>query len=138
MVWVRGVAPHKELHGIAGNNRSTGTIGEEVASRFLKKHGYKIVKKNFSTPLGEIDIIALDKGIIVFVEVKTRKSRQFGSPQEAIDYRKQKKLSQVASLYLNQKNLNNEKARFDVVAILLSPGQGEKIELIKNAFELII
>ncbi len=121
-----------------GSKQSTGAIGEELASKFLKKQGYKIVEKNFRTSLGEIDIIALDKGTITFVEVKTRKSTIFGYPQEAVGLKKQKKISQVASIYLNQKNLNSEKARFDIIAILLSPDQTEKIELIKDAFELCI
>ncbi len=120
------------------SKQSTGATGEELASTFLKKQGYKIVEKNFRTKLGEIDIIALDRGTVSFVEVKTRKSTTFGYPQEAVSLRKQKKISQVASIYLNQKNLNAEKARFDVVAILLSPDQTEKIELIKDAFELCI
>ncbi len=120
------------------SKQSTGAIGEELAATFLKKQGYKIVEQNFRTRLGEIDIIALDKGTITFVEVKTRKSTTFGYPQEAIGSKKQKKISQVASIYLNQKKLNAEKARFDVVAILLSPDQTDKIELIKDAFELCI
>lgn len=121
-----------------GSKQSTGAIGEELASKFLKKQGYKIVEKNFRTSLGEIDIIALDRGTITFVEVKTRKSTVFGSPQEAVGLKKQKKISQVASIYLNQKKLNAEKARFDIVAILLSSDQTEKIELIKDAFELCL
>ena len=113
-------------------------MGEELASKFLKKQGYKIVEKNFRTSLGEIDIVALDRDTITFVEVKTRKSTAFGYPQEAVGLKKQKKISQVASIYLNQKKLNSEKARFDIVAILLSPDQTEKIELIKDAFELCL
>ena len=118
------------------SRQSTGAMGEELASKFLKKQGYKIVEKNFRTSLGEIDIIALDRGTITFVEVKTRKSTTFGYPQEAVSLKKQKKISQVATVYLNQKKLNSEKARFDIVAILLIPDQTEKIELIKDAFEL--
>lgn len=123
---------------ITNTRKSIGAIGEELASNFLKKQGYKIVEKNFRTNLGEIDIVALDRGTITFVEVKTRNSTNFGFPQEAVGLKKQKKISQVASIYLNQKNLNSEKARFDVVAILLSPDQTEKIQLIKDAFELCI
>ena len=123
---------------VTNTRKSIGAIGEEMASNFLKKQGYKIVEKNFRTKLGEIDIVALDRGTIAFVEVKTRNNTNFGFPQEAVGLKKQKKISQVASIYLNQKNLNAEKARFDVVAILLSPDQTEKIELIKDAFELCI
>ncbi|MEE8424042.1 MAG: YraN family protein, partial [Thermodesulfobacteriota bacterium] len=75
-----------------GSKQSTGAMGEELASKFLKKQGYKIVEKNFRTSLGEIDIIALDKGTITFVEVKTRKSTAFGYPQEAVGLKKQKKI----------------------------------------------
>jgi len=103
---------------------------------FLRNQGYKIIEHNFKNSLGEIDIIAQDKGDLCFVEVKTRKTERFGSPFEAISKTKQRKLSQVALSYLKDKNLFNKSARFDVVGIVHGNRGKVTIELLKNAFEL--
>jgi putative endonuclease len=85
--------------------------------------------------LGEVDLVARDQNTLVFIEVKTRKTKDFGGPAAAVDLHKQRQLSKVALHYLNQKKLNNVPARFDVVAIeLISPAA--HIEVIRNAFEL--
>ena len=115
--------------------KELGKKGEELALRFLKKRGYRIVEKNYVCKMGEMDIIAKEKDTLVFVEVKTRTSTIFGPPQLAVNPTKQMQLSKVALSYLKAKQLEDVKARFDVVAILLGP-KGEKIELIKDAFEL--
>ncbi|MEE9911476.1 MAG: YraN family protein [Deltaproteobacteria bacterium] len=114
----------------------TGKAGEKVAADYLKKNGYRIVDVNFRCPMGEIDIVARDKNELVFVEVKARKSDALGYPEQAVDTRKQKKLSQLAVWYLQKKKLDKTSARFDVVAILMRP-EGHDIRLIKNAFDLI-
>jgi putative endonuclease len=106
-----------------------------VALRFLKKNGYKIIEKNYVCKMGEMDIIAREKDTLVFVEVKTRTSMAFGPPQLAVNSTKQMQLSKVALYFLKEKRLDDIKARFDVVAILLRP-KGEEIELIKDAFDL--
>jgi putative endonuclease len=113
-----------------------GSRGEELAAAFLERQGYRIVERNYRKRYGEIDIIAEDGGEIVFVEVKTRKSDRFGSPFEAVDARKQRKISRVATAYLENRNIRNRAARFDVVAV--RPGsRGEPgIEVIRNAFEM--
>ncbi|MGA2955899.1 MAG: YraN family protein [Thermodesulfobacteriota bacterium] len=114
---------------------SLGKKGEELAIGQLKALKYKILERNFKCPLGEIDIIARDKSTLVFVEVKTRATRDFGGPAAAVDWRKQRQLSKVALTYLNKKKLSNVPARFDVVAVeLISPFP--RIEVIPNAFEL--
>ena len=82
-----------------------------------------------------MDIIAREKDTLVFVEVKTRTSMAFGLPQLAVTQFKQRQLSKVALNFLKEKKLEDVKARFDVVAILLGQ-KGEEIELIKNAFDL--
>jgi len=106
-----------------------GRRGEVKVKKFLKKKGYKILECNYKTKFGEIDIIALDKETIVFVEVKTRSSDAFGTPSEAVTFIKQKKYKKVAEEYL-QKNASIESAcRFDVVEVL-----DEEINHIKNAF----
>jgi putative endonuclease len=113
---------------------TTGKEGETIAAAFLKKNGYRICETNFRCILGEIDIIARDKGEIVFIEVKTRKSGELGYPEQAVGIRKQKKMSQLALWYLQKKNITDASARFDVVAITMLPS-GNEIKLIKNAFD---
>jgi len=112
-----------------------GEICEAIAVEHLKKHGYRILEQNYRTKFGEIDIIAKDKGAIVFIEVKARRSYRFGNPKWAITPKKQRKISMVALYYLKATKLRDVRARFDVVAI--HPIQGDQsIEIIKNAFEL--
>jgi len=114
----------------------TGKQGEKIAAAFLKKNGYRIIETNFRCVAGEIDIIAWEKGEIVFVEVKTRKSAELGYPEQAVGINKQKKMSQLALRYLQKKNITDTQARFDVVAIMIS-ACGNEIKLIKNAFDFI-
>ena len=108
-----------------------GKKGEQRAVAYLKKNGYRILELNYRTRLGEIDIIAKDGKTIAFIEVKARRSSQFGNPKWAITPKKQRHMSMVALYYLKATRQNQEKARFDVVTI-----QSEKIEIVKNAFEL--
>jgi putative endonuclease len=115
--------------------KELGKKGEELALRFLKKRGYQIIEKNYACKMGEMDIIAKEKDTLIFVEVKTRTSTTFGPPQLAVNPTKQMQLSKVALNFLKEKGIDEVKARFDVVAILLGP-KGEEIELIKDAFEL--
>jgi putative endonuclease len=114
----------------------TGNEGEKIAAAYLKKNGYRICETNFRCPLGEIDIIARDRSELVFIEVKTRKTRKMGYPEQAVGNRKQKKMSQLALVYLQKKKLADTSARFDVMAITLLP-DGNEIKLIKNAFDFI-
>lgn len=112
-----------------------GKKGEETAVGLLKDNGYKILLRNYKTKLGEIDIIASDKGTICFIEVKTRQSDRFGLPSEAISSSKQRQISKAALAFLKERNLLDKKARFDVVSILYSKNM-PRLDLIKNAFEL--
>lgn len=112
-----------------------GKSGEETAVAYLKKKGYRILQRNFKNSLGEIDIIAKDKKTFCFIEVKTRSNLDKGLPQEAINAHKQHKLSQVALSFLKTRKLLNSPARFDIVSVLKSP-EGEKVDLIQNAFSL--
>jgi putative endonuclease len=113
----------------------TGKNGEELAAEYLVEAGYKIVERNYRCAFGEIDIVAEEGQTLVFVEVKSRRSEAYGSPQMAVSRGKQKKISQVALHYLQERRLNHRSARFDVVAVKLLPS-GCGIELIRNAFEL--
>lgn len=112
-----------------------GRIGEEAAARFLEEHGYKILARNYKTKLGEIDIIAEDCQTLCFIEVKTRSSRRFGLPSEALSSSKQRQISKAALLFLKKRRLLEKKARFDVVSIVYSEDRPE-LDLIKNAFSL--
>ena len=112
-----------------------GKEGEKIAEQYLKKKGYKLVARNYRCPVGEIDLIALDRRVIVFVEVKTRTGHGFGTPLEAVEFRKQRKMIQAAEYFLSAKKLHEREARFDVVGI--SWLQVEPlVEHIQNAFEL--
>ena len=111
-----------------------GKEGERIAKEFLKKKGYSILQENYRTPFGEIDIIAREKDVLVFVEVKTRADFTFGSPFEAVNHRKKEKIKKVALSYM--KRLKKEcPARFDVLSINVEDGR-EKIEHIRDAFEV--
>ncbi len=112
-----------------------GKLGEDLAKKRLKALGYRILERNYRCPLGEIDLIARDGDVLVFVEIKTRKGQFFGPAKEAVTRRKKKQLSKVALAYMKSKNLWGSSARFDVVAIEHGDGKGE-VEIIRDAFEL--
>jgi putative endonuclease len=112
-----------------------GKEGERLAEQYLKKKGYKIVERNYRCRGAELDLIVLDRRVIVFVEVKTRTGHGFGSPFEAVEFRKQQKMIQAAQYFLNEKKLHQRDARFDVVGISWPRGE-PVVEHIENAFEL--
>ncbi len=124
------------LFGKKKRTIDTGTLGERFALAYLRDQGYEILEKNYRRRFGEIDIIARDRGIIVFVEVKTRHSECYGSPAEAVGREKQSRLARVAQDYLQSHRLLDAPARFDVCALLLDrDNRPERIELIKDAFD---
>ena len=120
---------------MANRKQEIGRKGESIAVRYLKKQGYKIVEQNYRSKVGEIDIIARDKKTLVFVEVKTRSSRSFGSPKWAVTPQKQKAISMTALYYLKVTNQTGVNARCDVVSIL-ARREAPQIELVRNAFDL--
>ena len=99
------------------NTRKCGAQGEAAAVDYLLKKGYRILERNFRFERGEIDIIAEDCNQLVFVEVKARRSKLFGDPEEAITEAKCKQLWKVAEGYLFEHDLDDSSCRFDVVAI---------------------
>ncbi len=111
-----------------------GREGEDLAARFLMKQGYRVLERNYSTRSGEIDLIALHEGAVVFVEVKTRTSDAFGAPELAVTPRKQKRMVKAALAYIKYKKLHQVPCRFDVVAITTAAEQ--EVEHIRNAFEI--
>jgi len=112
-----------------------GATGEELAISYLKKLGYRIVERNFRCKLGEIDVVAYDGNTLVFVEVRTKKSRHFGSPVSSVSYQKQRKLISLAKFYIKKHKLFNKSARFDVVGVRFDSDGSYRINLIQNAFE---
>lgn len=111
-----------------------GARGEEIAARYLRKRRFKILERNFTTPLGEIDIIARQGQTLAFIEVKTRSSRAFGAPAEAVGPRKQHQIIKAANWFLSSGRGKGLQPRFDVVAVLVREGQAE-VEHIPAAFE---
>jgi putative endonuclease len=115
--------------------KSLGQLGEDAAARYLERHGYRILARGLDSRLGELDIIAADGRTIVFVEVKTRRSTAAGHPADAIDSRKERRMTQAALAYLKAQRLLDYAARFDVVAITWPENaRTPAIEHFKNAF----
>lgn len=113
-----------------------GRLGEDLAHRFLRRQGLTIVARNFHQRAGrgELDIVARDRGVLVFVEVKTRATAAFGSPARAVDRDKEKDLRRAAHEYLRRAGADPQLARFDLVNIVLS--EPPAIEWIPDAFPL--
>lgn len=121
------------------DKRKLGQETEELAEKFLQHKGYKIIKRNYKTSLGEVDIIAEDirsGGVLVFVEVRSRSYTTFGEPQVSINLAKRRQISKAALCYLNEHKSFDRSCRFDVIAISLHQERKPKIEHIENAFEL--
>lgn len=112
------------------NNRAIGSRGEEIATKFLEKQGYKILDRNYRCRLGEIDIIGMDLDYLTFIEVKYRRNVNTGYPIEAVGYYKQKRIVKTAMYYAKVKRLFNVDIRFDVVEII-----DNQIRVVKDAFK---
>ncbi len=106
-----------------------GYLGETKACKYLKKHGYKILIRNYVTPFGEADIVASKDEEIVFIEVKTRTNEKFGRPCEAVDNKKQEKYRRICEYYFLQNKIDSQNVSFCVIEILKN-----QINFIKNAF----
>ncbi len=118
--------------------KSLGQRGERAAAKYLRRKGYKIVAQGNRLAPGELDLVAVDGRTVVFIEVKTRRSDRYGSPAEAVDLEKQRRLTRLAVTYLKRHGLLEYPARFDVVAILWPEDQRRPaIEHFENAFEAV-
>lgn len=114
--------------------RDVGILGEKLAKDFLQKKGYIIIETNYRSPEGEIDIIARHSDYLVFIEVRTKTSREFGSPEESITPAKMARIRATAAHYQQAHSNLPALLRIDVVAIELNPkGTPSRIELIENA-----
>jgi putative endonuclease len=110
-----------------------GRRGERAAEKYLRRSGYRIVARNFRAAGAEIDIVAMEGETLVFVEVKTRRSRDAGAPEEAVDERKQKQIRRAAEMFAARYRAEDVTMRFDIVAVDAS-GERLEIELLRNAF----
>ncbi|MFC1766955.1 YraN family protein [Candidatus Margulisiibacteriota bacterium] len=118
------------------SNRSQilGRTGEELAAQHLSQKGYEIIKRNFRVPGGEIDIIAKDRGVLVFIEVKNYSYKNFYLPMYSVGYKKRLSIYRAAEEYLYRNDIMNNDCRFDIVWIYKDEEKLQRIELIKNAF----
>jgi putative endonuclease len=115
------------------NNRASGDLGEDIATRYLARRGYEVVERNYRTRRGEIDLVARLGDTLVFVEVKLRRGTAYGDPLEAVTPRKQRAIRLMAEEYLAERDPDYEDLRFDVVGILL-PAGGPEISHVEGAF----
>jgi len=111
-----------------------GRVGEDLAHRYLRRHGCTVVARNYRTPSGsgEIDLVAWERETLVFVEVKTRASAEFGTPDRAVDREKEERLRRAARDYARRAEVEWQKTRFDIVSIVL--GRPPRIEWMRDVF----
>ena len=130
MGWLYRAAGVLRRRAMAGDH---GRVGEDLAHRYLRRQGCTIVARNYRTRsgLGEIDLVAWQRETLVFVEVKTRDSGQFGAPDRAVDADKQRHLRTAARDYARRAGVEWERTRFDIVSVVLNP---RRIEWIRDAF----
>jgi putative endonuclease len=115
------------------SRKTLGRLGEELAARTLVERGYRIRERNWRCPAGELDIVAEDGNVLAFVEVKTRRGKGFGTPEEAVTPAKQAKLVELAATYVHESAWVGD-WRIDVAAVELTPGgKVLRVEIIQNA-----
>ena len=122
---------------LGDGRRALGALGEAAAARHLKRRGYRIVEANVRCALGEIDLVALDGGVVVFVEVKSNRGGRFGAPEEMVTPRKQQRLTRLATWYLQRRGWLGRAARFDVVAVDWDAAGGAKLRHFSDAFPAV-
>jgi len=111
-----------------------GKLGEDLAHRMLRRRGFTVIARNYRPPSGggEIDLIAMEGGTLVFVEVKTRSSTEFGTPEDAVDSEKRAFIERAARDYARRRRVAWEHVRFDLVSVV--PGDPPQVELLRDAF----
>ncbi|TDF98244.1 YraN family protein [Paenibacillus piri] len=116
--------------------KQLGAVGEHFASEHLRSLHYEILAQNWRCRTGEIDLIAMDGPLLVFIEVRTRSgTRQFGTPQESVDALKQRKVTETAQYYAHRHQLLDRQQRFDVISVMTDPeGHLQALEHFTNAF----
>ncbi|HEY2524118.1 MAG TPA: YraN family protein [Candidatus Binataceae bacterium] len=135
-VWIEQLSILRDFgwRSLAGLDRiALGRRGERIAERHLKRRGYRILERNFRGAGAEIDLVAMDGETLVFVEVKTRRTVLAGTPQEAVNWHKQRHLRRAGEIYARRHRMDGRPIRFDVVAIQ-EDGSGRHLELLRDAF----
>ena len=114
--------------------RELSASGEALAADCLGRLGFRVVERNVRCGFGEIDLVALDRGTVVFVEVKSNRGPRYGAPEEMLTHRKQRRLTRLANWYLQRRGWLGRAARFDVVAVDWFPEHSPAVRHIPNAF----
>jgi putative endonuclease len=112
-----------------------GILGERIAERWLRRHGWRVVQRRFRSGHRDIDLVVEREGTVAFVEVKARKGREFGDPVEAVNWSKQRELARSASVWIDRHGRPAESYRFDVVGVLVE-GDRVRVRHVPNAFSL--
>lgn len=102
-----------------GSSSQTAVLGENASAAYLLKQGYRVLCRNYRSRVGEIDIVCEHKGVIIFVEVKTRRNTRYGMPAEAVHYRKQQKIISTAMQYLGENQLYGKSFQFDIIEVFI-------------------
>ncbi len=121
--------------GAKNTNRTLGKSGEQAALNFFIKRGYTLLERNYRVPCGEIDLILEKRQVLVFVEVKARRSSRYGLPQEAVGQTKQQRILKAAMWYCRERGLQGRELRFDVIALMFHPDGSCDVDHIPNAFD---
>ena len=114
--------------------KSFGDRGEDLAAQYLEKRGCRILERQFRAETGEIDIIAEDRGALLFIEVKTRRPTRFGEPAQAVGYTKQRRIFRTALIYMQKHGMGERFCRFDVLEVLVM-GESYTVNHYEDAFE---
>jgi len=119
-------------------NKILGNFGEDAVEKYLRRHGYRVLERNYRCRFGEVDIVAIEDGCLVFVEVKTRVSGKYGNPSNAVNRMKLQHMKKTALCYINYKRMGDYPARFDVAEVFANSDEKgfsvEKINVIKNIY----
>jgi|SRR5579872_7248443 len=115
--------------------RVFGELGERIAERWLRRHGWRVVQRRFRSGHRDIDLIVEREGTVVFVEVKARRGTEFGDPVEAVNWRKQKELVRSASVWIDRHGRSTDSYRFDVIGVLVE-GERVRVRHVPDAFSL--
>jgi len=134
MSWFEAILMRAQGNERGDERARLGRAGEHEAARFLKRKGYRIVTRNYRCSAGEIDLVALDGGMVVFVEVKTRTDCEHADPQDAVTPEKQHRLMRAARNFILQTQSQGRDFRFDIVAVVWPTAGPVRVEHFVNAF----
>jgi putative endonuclease len=124
----------RNVKGMLAEHLRQGRLGERIAGRFLIRQGFDILARRFRGRAGEVDLVGFEQETLVFVEVKTRASREFGDPWEFVDWQKQQSLRRVAEEFIARYDLGQYAYRFDIVSVVAAGTSEEEISFLRNAF----